>query len=273
MPDTDTLITDIYKLFDGHECDPKLVEEFGSRLAEMVSDRLLNWGEPQRKTLRMSNVGRPCARQLWYDINSEDEGEPLLPHTRIKFMLGDVVEELLLYLAKEAGHEVTHEQAEVEIGGIKGHCDAVIDGEVVDVKSASTYAFRKFDQGTLEDDDPFGYVAQISGYREALDVEHGGFLAMDKQNGHLAYYRPSSYVDMGEHVELAKVMVADPIPPDRGFEAIPDGKSGNMKLGVNCSYCPRKQTCWPGVRTFLYGGGRPVHLVEVKRTPKVPEIT
>jgi len=58
---------------------------------------------------------------------------------------------------------------------------------------------------------------------------------------------------------------------------VPEGKSGNMKLGVNCSYCPHKVTCWDdanngdGLRLFLYSNG-PMWLTEVQKEPKVQEI-
>ena len=36
------------------------------------------------------------------------------------------------------------------------HIDCKIDGEVVDIKTASNYAYKKFSEQTLRDDDPFG---------------------------------------------------------------------------------------------------------------------
>ena len=59
-------------------------------------------------------------------------------------MFGDILEELLLFLAKEAGHTVTGQQDTLSISGVNGHRDAIIDGRLVDVKSASSYSFRKF---------------------------------------------------------------------------------------------------------------------------------
>ena len=94
----------------------------------------------------MSNVGRP-ERQLYYEVHGVgEEGqkpEELRPQTMLQFMFGDVWESILLYLAKEAGHTVTHEQSEVTLNGVKGHNDAIIDGVVVDVKSASPFSFKK----------------------------------------------------------------------------------------------------------------------------------
>ena len=54
-------------------------------------------------------------------------------------------------------------------------------------------------------------------------------------------------------------------------QLVADGKSGNMKLAVGCSYCPYKKVCWPNVRGFAYANG-PRYLVEVVNEPQVPEI-
>ena len=61
---------------------------------------------------------------------------------------------LLLFFVRLSGHKVEAEQKEVKVDGIVGHMDCVIDGEVVDVKTASGYAFKKFKNKTL----PIGTV-------------------------------------------------------------------------------------------------------------------
>ena len=45
----------------------------------------------------------------------------------------------------------------------KATMDCKIDGVVTDVKSTSTFGFKKFKDGSLAFDDPFGYIAQIKG--------------------------------------------------------------------------------------------------------------
>lgn len=272
---------DIYDLFrKGVSPDREMVSDFAAGLATVVSDRLRTSGDPRAATLRMSNLGKPD-RQLWYEFHDDGSKEVLEPHTLLKFLIGDIYESVLLFLAKAAGHDVTQEQAEVEINGIKGHIDAVIDGHVVDVKSASTYAFKKFKYGTLAEDDPFGYIDQIGGYSTALGLP-GAFLAGDKQNGHICLLQVPQQETEGlrieERIEHLKEVVVSPEEPERCYEAAPDGLSGNLALSVGCSYCPHKFRCWAdandgvGVRTFLYAGG-PKHLVEVVKEPKVPELT
>lgn len=277
----DTLVTDIYAVLgSGTEVDPAHVREFSASLAEIAASRIADRSADRSFTLRMSNLGRPD-RQLWYQSRNDVAGETYQGHTLLKFLIGDLWEATLLFLAKCAGHEVKHEQAEVRLDGIVGHIDAVIDGTVVDVKSASTHAFKKFRDGTLADDDPFGYVEQISGYATALDTD-GAFLAGDKQNGHIALHRVSKdevdSIDIRGRIEHIKAVVASDEMPERCYEPVEYGKSGNMAITMNCSYCAFKDKCWAdanggvGLRTFLYSSG-PVHMTEVVKEPNVPELT
>jgi len=226
----------------------------------------------------MSNIGQPCERKLWYELQGEG-GEELRPEHYLKFIFGDLIEELILTLAVLAGHRVEGRQDEQVIEGIKGHRDAVIDGVTVDVKSASTPSYKKFREGLTPEGDSFGYLDQLDSYMHAglndpivTDKDRGAFLVLDKTLGHL-------HLDVHKRRELPweeiykhkKNMVSKEEAPPRKFEALPEGKSGNKKLGTNCSYCPFKQTCWPGVRTFLYAN-KPVYLTEVVRLPNVPEL-
>jgi hypothetical protein len=168
------------------------------------------------------------------------------------------------------------------VDGIVGHRDCVIDGITVDIKSASGRSFDKFAEGRLREDDPFGYISQLSSYvyagRFSEVPSHptiGAFLVVNKENGDLVldvYDFKSELESKGAEIENIKQMASASQPPSRSFAPVPDGTSGNMKLGVNCSYCDFKKTCWPEVRTFLYANG-PRFLVSVKNTPKVPEAT
>lgn len=276
----DTLVEDINNLFKQNNIIKMFAaEEMAGNIKDIVTRRLQP--DERKQTLRMSNIGRPD-RQVWYDINGEEgQKEELPPKANLKFMFGDLWEQVLLYLAEQAGHEVTHKQVEVDVEGIKGHPDAIIDGVVVDIKSCSSYAFKKFQNDTLRDDDAFGYIAQLAGYVHALTPGKGGaFLAVDKTTGDLTLLQVSAEELMAYDVKAAAIhkkdMVRGPIP-ERCYEAVPDGKSGNLKLPVGCSYCGHKFKCWEdandgnGIRTFIYSTG-PRFLVNVEREPDVYEV-
>lgn len=279
----DTLVEDIQRLFtEPHGANPELVKEFGETLSQTVANRLNEVSGDRKPTLRMSNIGKGD-RQLWYELhNDTSEREQFNASTLIKFLFGDILEALLLYLAKEAGHTVEYEQGEVEVNGIKGHIDAIIDGEVVDVKSASTFAFKKFANGTLADDDPFGYMEQLAGYSKGTGDRPGAFLAIDKTLGHIALHRVPqaelASLEIENRIDHIKAVVGSDELPQRCYPDQADGESGNRKLGVNCSYCAHKFNCWSdandgmGLRTFIYAKG-PTHLTTVVKEPKVMEVT
>ena len=251
-----SLVNDIYKTVSTKEPAEGVdlydeIDRFGENCKRLMANLFTE--KRDGRTIRMSNIGRDD-RYLWNVVNNPEVAEELTPNTHVKFMYGHLIEELLLFLTRLAGHEVTDEQKKCEVNGVTGSMDCKIDGVVTDVKSVSTFGFKKFKDGSLAYDDPFGYVAQIKGYAHSEGETSFGWLAMDKQNGHLTYllydsedtqapvHEKISY-DIEEHIERIKKLVEQPEPPEVCHETVPDGKSGNRKLAVGCSYCPYKFTC------------------------------
>lgn len=271
----DTLVPDIFKLFtEPHAFQDDNVEEFGKRLATHVKHRIED--ERTANSLRMSNLGTRCDRKLWYSVNSPKDEEPLAPEARFKFLYGDILEELVLFLAKEAGHTVEGAQDTLNIDGVIGHRDAVIDGVLVDVKSASSYSFTKFDNHLTAEQDSFGYIDQLGAYHYAskddplvTNKEVAAFVAVDKTLGKITVdVHPSTGKDYKELVAAKREMLAGKTPPARGFSDVEDGKSGNRKLCMECSYCSFKSKCWPNLETFAYASG-PRFLTRVAKVPNV----
>jgi hypothetical protein len=279
MPKTlKTLIPDIQRVFEHHhEFAEGNIRAFGEKLARVMTTRINQ--VRSKAAMRMSNAGERCLRKLWYEVNKPELAEPLPFAVRVKFLYGDILEELILFLAKEAGHKVEGEQTEIDLAGVKGHRDAVIDGVQVDVKSASSYSFQKFERGLTPAEDAFGYLIQQELYLEGsqddplvTEKDLYAFLAIDKQLGHLALdvhrRQKESYIPM---LEARKEILKSADVPPKGFQDEEHGKSGNRRLCTKCSYCPFKKTCWPGLRTFLYARS-PVHLTAVNRQPDVLEL-
>lgn len=274
----DTLPADIYSLFDqsiDHTVDENNLDKFCNDLKDILRSRLSKQPD-ERSPLRFSSLGKPD-RQLWYDAHPEDGGkEELRPATLFKFLYGDVIEQLILFLTREAGHTVEQEQAEVEVDGILGHIDAIIDGTVVDVKSASPFGYRKFKESTVTENDPFGYVAQLSGYANVLTPgKPAAWLAFDKVGGGIcvSYLSASTIAENRPEprIDHLKNVIESDTPPALCYQPVADGKSGNLKLPTGCSYCAHKYRCHPKLRTFLYSTG-PRYLTHVAKTPEVAEV-
>jgi hypothetical protein len=234
--------------------------------------------EREKNILYFSEVGDPCPRRLWYKYNTPEGAEKHDGNTLLKFFYGDILEELVLNVAEDAGHSVTSKQERVlyEVGNgwyVRGRIDAIIDNVVVDVKSTTKFGEEKFKNNLQED--PFGYYQQLNGYATALNYDTAGFVTIQKELGHINYYpievNKGLFKLQADHaVEAVSLDKPDTI---KRMDSVPASKtSKNKKLCTACSYCPYKKQCWPEMRTFLYASG-PEFLVDVVDVPRVMEIT
>lgn len=288
MKTIDTLIEDIYGLITNGSLDiPKeSYEQLGKAVADAVQGQLRKAVETiesvEKPKLRMSNIGKPD-KYLWYLMRHQND--PSSPKNSAKevysaskifsFMYGAVLEEILLWLAVQSGHEVTERQQEVVVEGVVGHKDCRIDGVGVDAKSASNQSFQKFKSRKLPGNDPFGYMHQIGGYFPGED--RAGFLVANKETGELALsmYDKEEIPDTPERIRHLKELAKQDTAPPRCYEPKLQGR--NKALPIGCKSCPFKMECWKeanggkGLRAFMYSEG-PEWLVEINSEPKVNEV-
>lgn len=286
MKNLNNLPKDIYSLFEeGHKPSSDNLEQLAKDVKWAITRQLNKQDQEARDTLRISMLGKKCNRQVWYMKHKKDQEEKLKGHTKIKFLFGDLLEALLVFLTKEAGYRLTGVQDRLNLDGVEGTRDGVIEGTTVDFKSASSYSFRKFEEpGGLLQDDPFGYLHQLAGYTEAdktaeVKDQVAAFVAIDKQNGKIAVakYQKKDLPDVRKRISELKGVLDLAEEPVRDFEPVPEGKSGNERLNTYCSYCPFKHYCHRdanngrGLRIFAYSS-KPLFLTKVVVEPKVPEI-
>jgi CRISPR/Cas system-associated exonuclease Cas4 (RecB family) len=293
MAEITTLINDVRSLLsDILSGETVLKDEDRELLKAKLARAIGNGLEPrtkkrEEKTLYASEVGKQCLRQLWYDLYATsslttEELETIEakdPNLIIRLLYGNILEEVVLFLAELAGHEVKEEQRlvvkELPRGWtLRGRMDAVIDGVPIDVKSASPYAIAKFKQEDgLFHDDPFGYLAQLGIYLDDTPSSVGGFLVIDKSNGEvlLSYYDDKQLKRAEPNYEEIIDALEQDTPPPRAFSDKPVGKGGNRGLVKECQYCPYKNICWPGLRKFQYSGFVG-YLTKVVKEPNVDEI-
>lgn len=280
MKSISTLIHDMLHVVEtGEGLTEDLLTRYGINTGKVLEEAFgRNSNGP---ALRMSSLGKPCDRQLYYQHHKAPK-EKLRRETLNKFAYGHIIEEYALLLAAAAGHRVEGEQDTMHLDGVVGHRDCVIDGMLIDVKSASGRGFEKFATNNLRADDPFGYLMQLAAYLLASENDplvtnktEAGFLVLCKETGKMCL----DVYDLTEELALIRgviarkraVLAAD-TPPERAFEPVPQSKtSPNTQLALECRYCDFKQTCWPEARKFLYASG-PVWLVDVVKEPNVQEI-
>ena len=286
MADFKTIEYDIKQMLMGHHNDDDrerqhdtakrivtLAKNVAVHTLDMVNEKPRNVKNTKDRSIRMSELGEPCHRKLifkWYHPEKgsppfAEQPEPFMP---VKFTFGDYIEELTLFLASEAGHSVSDRQKEVRLSGhdgwyAVGHIDAIIDGVVVDVKSAADVSFNKYKRdGLTEETDTFGYIWQLDAYATALGTANRAFLFTNKHDGNI-------HVIDRSHVPLVPVVgMIDTIgDTTEGYllsntlpAKIPPKvtKYGNQ-LGTICSYCAFKWSCYDGNIVGVIKSGRPMY--------------
>ncbi len=257
MPQFRDLIKDINDFLENPEAElsedglQELLANLEATFRDAFGGRKKNYSNKEPK-LVASNLGLP-PRRLWYALKTlKEDRTPLTGPSRLNFLYGSIIENLIICLAKETGHYVTEEQKRVEIDGVSGKKDCRIDGMVTDVKSASSFSFRKFNTGEflLGDDtnDPFGYKYQIGFYMMEDNDKEGAFLVVNKENGQLTSVildAAFDVPDVSKRIDEAKAVLERDTPPDeKCYPEVPRGKSGNHVLHRLCSFCDFKYQCW-----------------------------
>lgn len=283
MAKFENLIKDIYDLIDNpdFEISEDNLSVFLENLGESLRENFAGKSRRVREAkLVASNYGLP-ARRLWFSLHPEGtQGDKKFSaQQRINFIYGNILEELVLLFAKEAGHEVEDMQDRVVVEGVSGKKDARIDGVVTDVKSASSYSFKKFKEGDFlldDDSDPFAYKSQLGLYMAATNETKGAFVVINKENGELVSVvldRDFDVPDVHLTIENARINVEKDHPPvEKCYPEIASGKSGNMIISKLCSFCEHKDRCWEDsnegkglIRHDYYNG--PVYFTTIKRPP------
>lgn len=256
---------DIYKLLENRKGsktweDEKLVA-LGASIAKHTADTMSEDKVRVRNkdVFYPSEIGKNCLRQVWYKYNLPVAPEPLSGVTQVKFLFGDYVEELMLYLAKEAGHTVEAEQHPVEIhvddATVRGRIDAVIDGAIIDVKSTTSYNFKQWNGGYLgPHNDAFGYRWQLNSYSRGLipgvvysgstTAPECGLFFMDKASGAIGTSAVPHLADWENRVRSIHKVVNSPEPPPRLDSVALKTDSLNHGIPLECQYCDYKKYCW-----------------------------
>jgi hypothetical protein len=149
-------------------------------------------GEPPRRYLGMSSVGRDCLRRTWLAYNGhEPSGQTDKSKMYRVFRMGHIIEGFVKDLLRGAGFEITGEQTEFEdFGGrFRGHCDGIVKGvtlrdHILEVKSASALNFDNMKRRGVARTKP-EYAGQMQLYMGYAGLERGLFAVMNKNTQEL----------------------------------------------------------------------------------------
>ena len=241
-----TVIPDIYDVMKSKDYTGDL-KSIAMQAGREVEEAISNAFEPyEHKTnLRMSGIGR-CERAQWYNVKGYTP-EEIDGSVYLTFLQGHVLEAVLVALVKLSGHEVTEQQKKHTVEGVNGSQDCTIDGELVDIKTASAWSWdNKFtDTGIKEDG--FGYIKQLSAYGKTDNRKHGYFLALNKNKSTLKLCKQELEQDVDTFIVDLKEKMESDTPPMRIANATTFSKKGEEKLCMTCAFCGFKQDCYKEV--------------------------
>ena len=113
---------------------------------------------------------------------------------------------------------------------------------------------------------------------EALGLDTGAFFAFNKNSAELTLLEIDDMmtINASERIKHLKKILKEDIP-EKCYDPVPYGSSGNMVLSKNCSFCRYKDKCWEdanggrGLRAFKYSQSIK-HFTKIVVEPKVDEI-
>ncbi len=207
-------------------------------------------------TVSMSSIGH-CARQLAYRIHGID-GAPLSWRARMIFDDGHMAHDQIRFMLAEALGEskscfaLVKEEMDVDFSGVGGHIDGILEhseacketGEdhvsmLLEVKSMNDRAFAELKKNQ---ELPWEYRCQVSGYLAATGLNHAIILAKNKNTGDLAEYRYTIERDL----LVNRMMVIDALIKSEDPEQVARDYQPNNRgnLPWQCNYCPFVKLCW-----------------------------
>jgi hypothetical protein len=239
-----TVVPDVYEVMKSKEYSGDL-SIIAMQAGREVEEAIKNAFEPyeNKNNLRMSSIGR-CERAQWYAVKGYTP-EELEGSVYLTFLQGHILESVLVALIKLAGHDVQDQQKKHTVEGINGSQDCTIDGELVDIKTASAWSWdNKFSEDGIKDD-AFGYIKQLSGYGKTEDRKEGYFLAFNKNKSTLKLCRQKLEEDIDTYIVDLKDKMESDTPPMRLANATTFSKAeAKEKLCMTCAFCGFKEDCY-----------------------------
>ena len=212
--------------------------------------------DTKKGKLQLSGAGK-CPRQLAYGYHGvEKKGKELNSRSKIVFFQGDLVELMIVSIAKLAGCNLigtglNQGVVKLPVAGyiIEGHPDGfLLEPEeilLIEVKSMSSYGFARFQDGEIDE----GYLAQVNSYVDATGLERCVFIGLNKDSGVLHEIILTKDDTIVKQCKENLLCVLNSSP-----EKLPEPKYKPNKKGFypwNCLYCSWWGVCHPNAEKVL----------------------
>jgi hypothetical protein len=216
------------------------------RLAQAVVDNMYEAAAQARKKgaprtyLGMSEIGKPCDRELWYNFRCypriDIEGRIIM-----LFEFGDMIEDRVVHWLREAGYDVAGQQLAFKSHNdlFRGHCDGTIEGvtkkmHILEVKSANKKKFDAFKRHGVRKTYPV-YYSQVQCYMGYSSLERSLHIVQCKDTSEI--YAERTYFNQSDFNALH----------DRAYHIITANQAPDRPFSENsfeCKYCDQRLTCY-----------------------------
>lgn len=240
---------------EGRPVPEAILAEVG-KVAQVAFSRQFGEREEKPGTLRLSSIGKCIRAQAYNKLGFEPNGKVIDARSKVTFFMGDITELAVIGLIRLAGLQVEDfwaDQRTVTIMGIEGHPDGIVTIEgvryLLEVKSMSSYAFREFEQGKIDE----SYIWQFQAYMSALGLSKVIMVALNKDAGVLSEqvreFHPLIAQGIRERIALLKTVKKEALP-NKPYG--PDEKTGFLPW--QCLYCAFYGHCWPAAQKVVVSG-------------------
>lgn len=231
-----------------------LTSDFGELCSTCFRRQFIK--ESFRDKLSVSGAGKCPRQQAYKHLGFEINGKEIDSRARMVFAYGDLIEALVINLAKLSGCVLTHTGKDqmnvtVNVGNYKfvGHPDGILVTDkkrLIEIKSMTDFAFNDFVRGKLSPD----YRVQFNLYLDGARLDECVYIAVNKQSGvmhEVLYKKDSLEVIKGKTRLLSALGASKDSLPDRPEELRPEG--GFYRW--DCLYCAYWKSCLPNAERVL----------------------
>lgn len=192
-----------------------------------------------RGYLGMSEIGKPCDRQLWLSFRGYSH-LPLDGRMIMLFDLGDQIEQRTIHWLTLAGYKIEGQQEgfTAHFGLFRGHCDGVIHGvtqkpHILEIKSASDKRFKSFKSFGVQVVEPT-YYCQAQCYMGYANIDRTLFVIINKNTSEIYTERLYFYQDAFDalHRRAYDIITSNNVPP-MAFD----------EDSIECKWCDYKMHC------------------------------
>lgn len=253
-----------YLSTEGKAVDEAILKEVSTQAAYAFGRQFGQREERTTRTPYFSSIGK-CLRQQAYGLlGFEPNGKEMDSRSKMVFFQGDMVEVAIIEVAKQAGCNISvagSGQESIEIDGMRGRPDGILhdagaveeDGTmlrpawdyVIEVKSMSSFSFKDFERGQLDD----AYRYQCNAAMHALGKDKTVIVALNKDAGVLAEMvinkDPEIIRDIQERLDTLKKCTKDDLP----YRPYQPDAAGFYPW--QCRYCAWFKTCLPKAELVL----------------------